>query len=87
MVRQFTNLVIQDYARFRSGFASFEPVRERAGLTNAKIYRNAEDPNDLLVCFDISDIAKSRELMESEKLRQGLADAGVIRLVSYSYAE
>jgi hypothetical protein len=31
-----------------------------AGLTNGRVYCKAEDPNDVVILFDVSDMAKAR---------------------------
>ena len=48
---------VRDYDVWRPGFDAHAPVREQHGLSNERVYRGADDPNDILVVLD----APSRE--------------------------
>jgi hypothetical protein len=48
---------VRDYDVWRPGFDGHAAVREQHGLSNAQVYRGADDPNDILVVLD----APSRE--------------------------
>ena len=34
--------------------------RSAAGITDGRVYRNAEDPNDVVLVANVSDLAKAR---------------------------
>lgn len=40
---------VRDYAAWRPGYDAHEPSRVGAGITNGRVYRKAEDPNDLVL--------------------------------------
>jgi hypothetical protein len=44
---------VRDYAAWRPAYDAHEPSRAGAGITNGRVYRKAEDPNDLVILFDI----------------------------------
>ena len=40
---------IKDYAAWRKGYDDHEKARHAAGVTNGRVFRSAEDPNDVLI--------------------------------------
>jgi len=67
---------VRDYSAWRSGFDGNESQRAEFGCTNARVYRNADDENDLLVMADFADEARAREFVEV--VRKVQEAAGVI---------
>ncbi len=51
---------VRDYAAWRPAYDAHEPSRAGAGITNGRVYRKTEDPNDLVILFDIADVARAR---------------------------
>jgi hypothetical protein len=69
---------VRDYAALRPGFDAHEPSRVGAGITNGRVYRKAEDPNDLVLLFDVADVAKARAWTQGEDLKAVMQKVGVI---------
>lgn len=69
---------VRDYAVWRPGFDAHEPSRVGAGITNGRVYRKAEDPNDLVLLFDVADVAKARAWTAGEDLKTAMQKVGVI---------
>jgi hypothetical protein len=69
---------IRDYAAWRPAYDAHETSRVGAGITNGRVYRKAEDPNDIVILFDAADIAKARAWASSEDLKSVMQKAGVI---------
>jgi hypothetical protein len=55
-----------------------EQSRRSAGLTNGRVFRSAEDPNDVVVLQDCTDVAKARTWVGSEDLKAAMQKSGVI---------
>src|SRR5271166_4779459 len=51
---------VKDYAAWRKGYDDHEKARNSAGITNGRVFRSAEDPNDVLILQDVADVAKAR---------------------------
>jgi hypothetical protein len=51
---------VKDYATWRTGYDGHERSRLAAGLTNGRVFRSAEDPNDVVILQDVADVAKAR---------------------------
>ena len=69
---------IQDYDAWRPVYDAHQASRTEAGVTNGRVYRKAEDPNDILVVHDVADVAKARTWTEGEDLRAAMARSGVV---------
>jgi hypothetical protein len=69
---------VRDYATWRPAYDAHEPSRVGAGITNGRVYRNAEDPNDLVILLDVADAAQARAWTLGEDLRTAMEKAGVV---------
>jgi hypothetical protein len=63
-----------DYSAWRPGYA--EP--ERGWNHCGRVYRNAEDPNDVVIVANVSDLAKARAWTASDDLKIAMQKAGVL---------
>jgi hypothetical protein len=69
---------VRDDAAWRPAYDAHAPSRTAAGITNGRVHRSAEDPNDLVLLFDVADPAKARTWSASEDLKTAMANAGVL---------
>ena len=69
---------VRDYAAWRSGYDAHEPARVAAGVTNGRVYRKAEDQNDLVILFDVEDVAKAIAWAAGNDLKTAMQKAGVV---------
>ena len=69
---------MQDYDAWCPHFDRHEETRKAHGITNPHVYRNANDPNDLVLLFDVADIERAKDFGESQDLRSAMDKAGVI---------
>jgi hypothetical protein len=69
---------VQDYTKWRAGYDAHETSRRSAGITNGRVFRNAEDPNDVMVLQDVGDVAKARTWVASDDLKLAMQKAGVV---------
>jgi hypothetical protein len=53
-------------------------IEPGAGITNGRVYRNAEDPNDIVIVANVSDPAKARDWMAGDDLKAAMQKAGVL---------
>ena len=68
----------KDYAAWRPYFDAFEKNRVSAGITNARVFRKADDANDILVLCDVADISKARSFLTSDELKAQMQKAGIL---------
>jgi hypothetical protein len=55
-----------------------EKARNAAGVTNGRVLRSAEDPNDVLILQDVADVAKARAWLGGDELKAAMTKAGVV---------
>ena len=68
---------VKNYDAWRPHFDRHESKRVEYGITNPRVYRNASDPNDLVLLFNVADEARAREFGQSPDLRSTMEAAGV----------
>ena len=69
---------VKDYATWRSGYDGNEKNRASAGITNGRVFRRAEDPNDVVVMLDVADVAKARAWYQSDDMKALMQKNGVL---------
>ena len=69
---------VADYAKFKSIFDEHGAVRKASGFKGHHLFRNADDPNELVILLEGDDLEKARQFGQSEDLRQSMQQAGVI---------
>jgi hypothetical protein len=69
---------VKDYAAWRKGYDDHEKARHAAGVTKGRVFRSAEDPNDVLILQDVADMAKARTWLGGDELKAAMTKAGVI---------
>ena len=77
---------VKDYATWRAGYDGHEKSRLSAGTTNGRVFRCAEDPNDVVVLQDVADVAKARIWVTSDDLKAAMQKSGVIGTPSVRFA-
>ena len=68
---------VQDYAKWKPGFDEDGANRRGAGFKGGYVFRNADNPNELLVLLEVDDLSKARQFVQSDALRQAMQQAGV----------
>ncbi len=71
-------ITVGDYAKWRPVFDKNKPLRDKAGLTNVRVYRNADNPKELVIWSETSDATKAREALSGPEVRSAMQEAGVV---------
>jgi hypothetical protein len=69
---------VRDYPGWRPFFDDHKSSQTGAGLTNPRVYRKTDDPNDVVILFDVSDVAKARAWVGGADLKIAMQNAGVV---------
>jgi hypothetical protein len=69
---------VADYAKWKPAFDAHAPTRKAGSSRGGQLFRTADDPNHILILFEIDDVAKARQFAESEDLRETMQRAGVV---------
>ena len=78
---------VRDYRAWRPVYDGHEAARTAAGLTNGRVFRPAEDPNGILLLFDMADRRRAEEFGRSDDLRDAMRRAGVVGQPEIRYAD
>jgi heme-degrading monooxygenase HmoA len=57
-----------DYAKWKPVFDADSVNRQANGSRGGQLFRNASDPNELVILFDWEDLEKTRQFAQSEDL-------------------
>jgi hypothetical protein len=68
---------VEDYARWRPAFDEHAAVRKTYGLKGGYLMRSADNPNEIVLYFEVEDLARAREFAQSESLREVMQQTGV----------
>ena len=80
------HLKVKDYATWRAGYDGGEKSRFSAGITNGRVFRNAQDPNDVVILQDVADVAKARSWLGSDEMKATLQKSGVVGTPSIRFS-
>jgi hypothetical protein len=69
---------VKDFAAWKVAFNAHNPARVAAGLSNARLFRSADDASEVVILLDAADISKAKEFAASPNLRSVMTAAGVI---------
>jgi hypothetical protein len=72
------HIKVKDYSTWRQAYDGNEKSRFSAGITNGRVFRNAQDQNDIVVLQDVADVAKARSLMNSDEMKATMQKSGVV---------
>ena len=68
---------VADYDKWKAIFDSDTDARKAAGQISERVFRNQADPSETVLLFEWESAEKVKEFMESDHLKQKMADAGV----------
>lgn len=69
---------VKDYAKWRPVFDSDLPRRQGAGLKNEKVFRAADDPNNIFIQAEVSNPEQAAKMLNEPGMDAKLKEAGVI---------
>jgi len=88
--RSTENLIVhfkvQNFDAWRASYNGLEKSRASAGITNSRVFRSPDDPNDVVILQDVADVAKARTWLVSDDMKALLQKGGVIGLPNVRFA-
>jgi heme-degrading monooxygenase HmoA len=76
MVYVLGKLNVENYETWKTFFDKRSDTRKESGSKEAHLFRNSDDPNEVLILFIWDSKENARKYMESENLRKYLKNAG-----------
>jgi heme-degrading monooxygenase HmoA len=68
---------VQDYATWRPLFDEHGTTRQASGSQGGRLFRNASDPNELVILFEWDDLDNARRFASSDDVRETMQRGGV----------
>jgi len=68
---------VADFAKWKPVYDAHLSARQKAGLNEEHLFRNADDLNEVLLLFSTEDFDKAKAFTASVDLRQAMEKAGV----------
>lgn len=68
---------VRDRDAFMDVFAAFRPVRIELGVTGCRVLGCVDDPGNVVVLFDLPDVATARAYAADPRRREALGRGGV----------
>ncbi len=81
------HLKVKDCALWRTGYDAREKNRDSVGITNGRVFRRAEDPNDVVILQDVADVAKARAWLASDEMKAAMEKGGVVGPPNIRFAD
>ena len=69
---------IGDYAKWRPVFDKHKPLRDKAGIKNVRVYRDADNPKEVVVWGETGDAATARAALAGDEIKGAMKEAGVV---------
>jgi hypothetical protein len=77
---------VKDFSAWRSSYNGHEKDRVSAGITNSRVFRSPEDPNDVVILQDVADVSKARTWLTSNEMKSVMEMSGVLGSPSIRFA-
>jgi heme-degrading monooxygenase HmoA len=69
---------VEDYERWKPVFDEHATVREQSGSMGGRLWRSADDPNEVVILFEWDNMENARRFYSSDDLRETMQRAGVV---------
>jgi heme-degrading monooxygenase HmoA len=68
---------LQDYARWKPTFDEHGATRKAAGSKGARVFRSADNPNEVIILMEWDQLKNARQFTQSQDLKKAMEKAGV----------
>ena len=69
---------VQNFSEWKLGYDAHLPKRVEGGLTEKHLLQGADDPNEVIVLFEVQNLNRAKEFAESTDLRETMQKVGVL---------
>jgi hypothetical protein len=78
---------IEDYSKWKPAFDDHANYRAENGSMGGKVFRNADDQNDLFILLEINSIENAKKFVSSADTKEAMKKAGVVGMPSIYFVE
>jgi hypothetical protein len=72
------HIKVKDFSAWRTSYNGHEKERASAGITNGRVFRSPDDPNDVVILQDVADVSKARTWLTSNDMKAVMEKSGVL---------
>ena len=72
------HLKVKDFNAWQTSYSGNEKNCTSAGITNGRVFRSQNDPNDVVILQDVADVAKARTWLGSTEMKTAMEKSGVL---------
>lgn len=69
---------VEDYAKWKPIFDEDSPNRKAGGSQGGQLFRNAHDPNEVVILFEWDSLHKALQFSQSPVLQEKMRQSGVL---------
>ncbi len=69
---------VVDFDEWKSVYDDHRLAREAAGLKDLHLWRNEDNPNEVILLFEVSDVTKAKAFSSSPDAKEKMQAAGVL---------
>jgi hypothetical protein len=80
------HLKVKDFNAWRISYNGHEKDRAAAGITNGRVFRSPDNPNDVVILQDVADVSKARTWFGSNEMKAVMEKSGVVGSPSIRFA-
>ena len=77
MIHMLVRSKVTDFDKWKQVYDAHLSARQTAGLKEEHLFRNADDPSEVILLFSAEDIDKAKAFAASDDLREAMQRAGV----------
>ena len=77
---------VRDFNTWRTSYNGHEKDRASAGITNGRVFRSPDDPNEVVILQDVADVSKARTWLTSNEMKLVMEKTGVIGAPNIRFA-
>jgi heme-degrading monooxygenase HmoA len=68
---------VEDYTKWKPAYDEHAATRKASGSKKAHLFRNADNPNEIVILFEWANLDNARKFAQSQDLRKKMQQAGV----------
>jgi len=68
---------VADYNKWKPAFDEHGAARKANGICGHQLWRNIDDPNEILILVEVDDLEKVRQFVQSDDLQEAMQRSGV----------
>ena len=69
---------VADFAKWKPLYDAHLTARQKAGLLEKNLLRSVDNPNEVVLLFEVEDLKRAQAFTESSDLRDAMQKAGVV---------